>query len=200
MWSSEAASAESAAFAGEAASNASSARHTRASARPPRFGRSLETVTEIEEELIIVLCSTAIQRPAGSQNVVRSNQVVQAGGAVFRAGLVDESRADSLEPGLHVEAKFVAHLPGQGHGLIGSAAARAVETRIPKVHPEWNQWDAGQNEAAHIVQRRFWILLALVGAEIPVEGGAGGGAQRSEEHTSELQSLRHLVCRLLLEK
>src|SRR5437899_5007658 len=25
-------------------------------------------------------------------------------------------------------------------------------------------------------------------------------SQRSEEHTSELQSLRHLVCRLLLEK
>src|SRR5438045_7457358 len=29
--------------------------------------------------------------------------------------------------------------------------------------------------------------------------GAAGGAGRSEEHTSELQSLRHLVCRLLLE-
>src|SRR5947199_2218774 len=27
-----------------------------------------------------------------------------------------------------------------------------------------------------------------------------GHATRSEEHTSELQSLRHLVCRLLLEK
>src|ERR1039458_5428448 len=27
-----------------------------------------------------------------------------------------------------------------------------------------------------------------------------GNAWRSEEHTSELQSLRHLVCRLLLEK
>src|SRR5437899_6544207 len=27
-----------------------------------------------------------------------------------------------------------------------------------------------------------------------------GKARRSEEHTSELQSLRHLVCRLLLEK
>src|SRR5438045_7544875 len=26
------------------------------------------------------------------------------------------------------------------------------------------------------------------------------GVERSEEHTSELQSLRHLVCRLLLEK
>src|SRR5205814_10451625 len=32
--------------------------------------------------------------------------------------------------------------------------------------------------------------------------GAGSGRDpaRSEEHTSELQSLRHLVCRLLLEK
>src|SRR5258708_16315505 len=29
---------------------------------------------------------------------------------------------------------------------------------------------------------------------------AGGGAIRSEEHTSELQSPDHLVCRLLLEK
>src|SRR5262245_66564062 len=30
--------------------------------------------------------------------------------------------------------------------------------------------------------------------------GGAGHALRSEEHTSELQSLRHLVCRLLLEK
>src|SRR5947199_780530 len=29
---------------------------------------------------------------------------------------------------------------------------------------------------------------------------SSGKAPRSEEHTSELQSLRHLVCRLLLEK
>src|SRR5437016_10078471 len=31
-------------------------------------------------------------------------------------------------------------------------------------------------------------------------GGADGCAGRSEEHTSELQSLTNLVCRLLLEK
>src|SRR5690554_7227912 len=30
--------------------------------------------------------------------------------------------------------------------------------------------------------------------------GSAGGPQRSEEHTSELQSRPHLVCRLLLEK
>src|SRR5689334_23422477 len=39
----------------------------------------------------------------------------------------------------------------------------------------------------------------------PAPGGAGvpggpEGARRSEEHTSELQSQFHLVCRLLLEK
>src|ERR1035438_7119700 len=37
--------------------------------------------------------------------------------------------------------------------------------------------------------------------EVRVIGGPYYGAVlRSEEHTSELQSLRHLVCRLLLEK
>src|SRR5262245_62753649 len=44
------------------------------------------------------------------------------------------------------------------------------------------------------------------GADRPLRGDEGphhpdlGAAVRSEEHTSELQSLRHLVCRLLLEK
>src|SRR5687768_17662471 len=49
--------------------------------------------------------------------------------------------------------------------------------------------------------------VALIG-QAGVEGGAGlggehleeGADQRSEEHTSELQSRLHLVCRLLLEK
>src|ERR1035441_9284116 len=33
-----------------------------------------------------------------------------------------------------------------------------------------------------------------------MRGWMGSHQRRSEEHTSELQSLRHLVCRLLLEK
>src|SRR5262245_62432317 len=38
--------------------------------------------------------------------------------------------------------------------------------------------------------------------DAPERGGPprSSGEGRSEEHTSELQSLRHLVCRLLLEK
>src|SRR2546425_8841853 len=35
---------------------------------------------------------------------------------------------------------------------------------------------------------------------LPVGGPVGVARERSEEHTSELQSLAYLVCRLLLEK
>src|SRR5262245_40809772 len=50
--------------------------------------------------------------------------------------------------------------------------ARAMYPRIPKINPA----TAGPYNRAN--EFRFW---------------------RSEEHTSELQSLRHLVCRLVLE-
>src|SRR6195952_451692 len=43
------------------------------------------------------------------------------------------------------------------------------------------------------------LLLSLL--SLGLDGaGKSKGKKRSEEHTSELQSLRHLVCRLLLEK
>src|SRR5262245_62693173 len=42
--------------------------------------------------------------------------------------------------------------------------------------------------------RRAHAAAAAIAPQIAV------GWNRSEEHTSELQSLRHLVCRLLLEK
>src|SRR5205823_1526364 len=37
-------------------------------------------------------------------------------------------------------------------------------------------------------------------AAAPRQPGRAGAGERSEEHTSELQSLAYLVCRLLLEK
>src|SRR5438874_8013882 len=45
--------------------------------------------------------------------------------------------------------------------------------------------------------------LLVRGVQFKLDGGnlgAEDGASRSEEHTSELQSRRELVCRLLLEK
>src|SRR5690625_7570265 len=46
-------------------------------------------------------------------------------------------------------------------------------------------------------QRR---LLPVGGGAVDHGGGGGSPEGRSEEHTSELQSRGHLVCRLLLEK
>src|SRR5256884_700108 len=43
----------------------------------------------------------------------------------------------------------------------------------------------------------IFILSALIGAQLATPGQK---VSRSEEHTSELQSRLHLVCRLLLEK
>src|SRR5712692_247219 len=42
--------------------------------------------------------------------------------------------------------------------------------------------------------------LVQLGREQTVRRADGAGSTRSEEHTSELQSQFHLVCRLLLEK
>src|SRR3712207_7059451 len=48
--------------------------------------------------------------------------------------------------------------------------------------------------------RRERAALAGGDALSAVEGEGRGVAERSEEHTSELQSRQYLVCRLLLEK
>src|SRR5205814_3868607 len=52
--------------------------------------------------------------------------------------------------------------------------------------------------AMHIGVRMCLVLLDR--AQHRARALCGCRAVRSEEHTSELQSLRHLVCRLLLEK
>src|ERR1035438_10746468 len=45
-----------------------------------------------------------------------------------------------------------------------------------------------------------WPRLVVMAVLYVLAINVGIGMCRSEEHTSELQSLRHLVCRLLLEK
>src|ERR1035441_10986086 len=70
---------------------------------------------------------------------------------------------------------------------------------------EAGQGDArSQQEAAKEPKCRLFGRKALANrppqAAEEYRAEQGAGHQRSEEHTSELQSLRHLVCRLLLEK
>src|SRR5258708_25454924 len=89
--------------------------------------------------------------------------------------------------------------------------AEAFESSHMK-HPDFRV-RGGKLFAALAYPDKTWGMVKLtpeqqeefVGTEpevfVPVKGGWGrGGATRSEEHTSELQSPDHLVCRLLLEK
>src|SRR5262245_22399838 len=50
------------------------------------------------------------------------------------------------------------------------------------------------------LRNRRGVSLTDAGSELLGSARTIIGRVRSEEHTSELQSLRHLVCRLLLEK
>src|SRR5205814_10473317 len=56
----------------------------------------------------------------------------------------------------------------------------------------------GSDQWPRIVMTPTRDPLTELAARLAAVGGPD--ALRSEEHTSELQSLRHLVCRLLLEK
>src|SRR5256884_5634406 len=56
------------------------------------------------------------------------------------------------------------------------------------------------NSGAAALPVKSSAAAGAVGARPPRSGAGGCGSSRSEEHTSELQSRLHLVCRLLLEK
>src|SRR5258708_19398180 len=73
----------------------------------------------------------------------------------------------------------------QGHGQVDGQRGIAEDVDGPVEYLE----------VKDIVQR---IADHDAACQRPDEGGQG--EQRSEEHTSELQSPDHLVCRLLLEK
>src|SRR5262245_34685314 len=105
---------------------------------------------------------------------------------------------------------------GDGRNVIGAAkrGARAlgVEFEQPMVDLSRRRAaEAGVAETANFVQGDMYeadiskasvMLLFLLPHNMTeaFEMSASYISPRSEEHTSELQSLRHLVCRLLLEK
>src|SRR3989441_7860426 len=105
---------------------------------------------------------------------------------VSHPGNYIDDRAAGLDRNAQGYAEWLAAVPGEVGGLIEGTAG-----------------------AGTALGATFEELRALREA-LPVAGGARGGfcldtahlhaAGRSEEHTSELQSLAYLVCRLLLEK
>src|SRR2546425_10412490 len=88
---------------------------------------------------------------------------------------------------------------GDGRALLDDAAVEQVDgavgvTRIPRVVRHHTEGGAAPVQLAQKLHDR----LAALGIEVP--GRLVRQQDRSEEHTSELQSLAYLVCRLLLEK
>src|SRR5205814_10619016 len=80
------------------------------------------------------------------------------------------------------------------------APVRSVGQQVvPYAH--WNGSLAQPPATAAFFPHPFIAMTRSAAASAPrIEAGfIFNGPPRSEEHTSELQSLRHLVCRLLLE-
>src|SRR5205814_7213847 len=67
----------------------------------------------------------------------------------------------------------------------------------PPDSPAMRASRSGRNNPSRTICSRLRLVVAKTRKSIVEDAGSPG---RSEEHTSELQSLRHLVCRLLLEK
>src|SRR5205814_3357150 len=99
-------------------------------------------------------------------------------------------------------------IDGKGRAVEREAPGREARLEPGLVVPEvvgLEGGDAGRSdaEAGEILAaagRRRARRQGDVVAALAEALGRPGVEQRSEEHTSELQSLRHLVCRLLLEK
>src|SRR6266498_595561 len=90
-----------------------------------------------------------------------------------------------------------------GHGVLANGTPWTLETRGVAGHgrPTRAELDTPDGWEVHRARGRWLPTLHAFGG-FPCFGtwDAGGPATRSEEHTSELQSRPHLVCRLLLEK
>src|SRR3712207_7890791 len=74
----------------------------------------------------------------------------------------------------------------------------AIAWRIPDERLELVPESGSEGRMSSIIHTgglRLLVSELVHGARAPVRGG-----DRSEEHTSELQSRQYLVCRLLLEK
>src|SRR5438045_1573502 len=95
----------------------------------------------------------------------------------------------------HGDKRVIEAIKRQADELVyaGPGMASPVRARVGKMLADLTPGDLN----------RFFFTLG--GAEanenaIRIARMVSGRQKRSEEHTSELQSLRHLVCRLLLEK
>src|SRR2546422_8632153 len=78
---------------------------------------------------------------------------------------------------------------------LAAATPRGLHRRDSLLALFWPELD--QEHARAALRQALHVVRDALGADVIV---TRGDEERSEEHTSELQSRLHLVCRLLLEK
>src|SRR3989441_3248460 len=139
-------------------------------------------------------------RPVGRREAFRRGAAVEARAVQESLGRV-VGRSDEVEPATRlVHGGDVGDVEVTGrHDLHALAVARdAIDVPPPVAlaHPGELAPAAEPAEVVHDVHPRA-VPLHQHGS---YRAARGVGEHRSEEHTSELQSLAYLVCRLLLEK
>src|SRR5262245_19519987 len=108
--------------------------------------------------------------------------------AAATADGLTEIRHAATEP--HV-AELCHFLAKMGAGVSGIGGSKIRIEGVPRLH------GAEHRLGGDYIEAGSWAVVgATTGGEIDIEGAREEDI-RSEEHTSELQSLRHLVCRLL---
>src|SRR2546422_8028116 len=133
---------------------------------------------------------------------------------VLRA-IRDPRLSDAKVAGLFISI-LAGKLTADAENFVRVLAENKRLELLPEIH---SQYEALRNEREGIVQAEVHSAFELaapqladmlsrlekktgrkVKASVRLDKELIGGVKRSEEHTSELQSRLHLVCRLLLEK
>src|SRR5690348_8468448 len=118
---------------------------------------------------------------------------------VITAGIAVAEVCGALVSGSLVLLADAAHMAADAAGVGLSLLAAYVAAR-----PASDRWTFGYARAEILAATVNALLLFGMAVFILIEGArrlaSPPAVERSEEHTSELQSPVHLVCRLLLEK
>src|SRR2546422_3403170 len=171
-----------------------------APAENPRFHRAHAAVQNFRDFLITEPFKVA-QNHRGAKYVRNVPQSPVHRGLNFQGRkLLERRRAEILDldvslpflrPG--IDRNILLQMPLEPALVIQSFANRdAIEPRLQRASP------AEIPYAAESLQENFLRAVGSVGSV--AEHAEDQVIDRSEEHTSELQSRLHLVCRLLLEK
>src|SRR5262245_38675371 len=154
--------------------------------------------------------TTAITRPSG-RLVSGQAALINLDGWTWQEMTVKAPAAMAMEYPRAPRGRGAGFIQGEAGANVAQLRERQIAALRQKLEDAQAYAKAKEARAAdkslppRPVDHVLEALIPVVKGEMPVLMVANTereikGAIRSEEHTSELQSLRHLVCRLLLEK